>query len=499
MTTPSAKPGWGAAWAATLFIFCLSADQILMPLATASVAEDLGTNLRMVQIAIVLASLVAAPLYITGNKLGDVHGRRKIFLIGVILFTMGPISAVLTPNAAGLIAGWSITKGLGMVLAVPASIGMLVASYPDDAQRRRAFALYGAGGVAAALASPVMMGISRQIASWRVPYGFLILILLLALLLTTRSMQETERVEGAKVDWVGTVLAFVAIAAVLGAALLVALPFLLNLVTALFLLIAGVVVTAVFLIRARKVEEAGGQPMFSTRLLQNRTYAVGWGAAVLAVILSGAMTFTIPVITEQALGFNVLQSALVIFFFAAGSTIFAFLADRLLAQIAPRTMIQIFLGVIIVGLLWLAFVADVQMTVMTFLLPMFVMGAGFGVVGAQLPNLQMADLLPELHNDGGGAAEIGKELGIGLGTAVIGSIMFNLAIRSFVDNFAGWSTLQQVSRAAFVDGFQMAMVALAGMMLLALLLASFLPKTTAEAVRAAAVREAVADVTSKRV
>ncbi len=127
------------------------------------------------------------------------------------------------------------------------------------------------------------------------------------------------------------------------------------------------------------------------------------------------------------------------------------------------------------------------------------LGAGFGVVGAQLPNLQMADLLPELHNDGGGAAEIGKELGIGLGTAVIGSIMFNIAIRSFVDNFSGWSTLQQVSRAAFVDGFQMAMVALAGMMLLALLLASFLPKTTAEAVRAAAVREAVADVTSKRV
>jgi len=78
-TTSSEKAGWGAAVAVTLFIFCLAADQIMMPLATSFVVADLNTNTGMVQTAIVMVSLVAAPLYITGKKLGDIHGKRQFF------------------------------------------------------------------------------------------------------------------------------------------------------------------------------------------------------------------------------------------------------------------------------------------------------------------------------------------------------------------------------------------------------------------------------------
>ena len=493
MTTTSDKAGWGAAIAATLFIFCLAADQVMMPLATSSVVADLNTNTRMVQVAIVLVSLVAAPLYITGNKLGNIHGKRKIFLIGVILFVIGPISAVITPNAAGLIAGWSITKALGIVLAVPASIGLLIASYPDDAQRRQAFTFYGIGGVVAALAGPLMMGFSRQIASWRLPYGFLILILLLILLLTTRSMRETEKVVGVKVDWLGTVLAFIAIASILLGVMFFSFSL------APFLIIFGFVITAVLLIRLRKMEAAGEQPLFSVKLLGNRTFTVAWGVALLAFALSGAIPFTIPVFTEQALGFDSMQSAFVILAFSVGSVILGFVSGNLLERIAPRTLMQLFLGVMAVGLFWLVAVADVHMAMTTFLLPMFIIGAGFGVVGAQLPTIQLANLLPARHDDASGFSELGKELGIGLGTAVIGSIMFSIAIRSFIDNADGWSNLEQVSQAAFVDGFQIAMGVLAGIVLLALLLSSFIPKISVEAVQAEEVREAVADVSSKRV
>lgn len=86
MTT--AEGGWGTAAAATLFIFCLAMDQVMMPLATSAIVSDLQTHAGMVQAAIAITSLVAAPLYIAGGKLGDSVGRKRLFLVGTVLFSV---------------------------------------------------------------------------------------------------------------------------------------------------------------------------------------------------------------------------------------------------------------------------------------------------------------------------------------------------------------------------------------------------------------------------
>lgn len=183
-------------------------------------------------------------------------------------------------------------------------------------------------------------------------------------------------------------------------------------------------------------------------------------------------------------------------------------------------------------LVWLAIVSDVTMTLWSFVLPMFVIGAGWEVVSAQLPNIQLSALPPILQGKGGGFAETGKELGIGLGTAIIGSIMFSMAIGGFVDNVAREANLslssgerteailliedealpaeaiaavgqvtpnlEQLGNEAFVEGFQIAITVVAGFLLLSLLPASFIPRVPVEAVKSNEVREAVADVSGKR-
>ena len=477
MCETSEKANWGTAVAAALFIFCLASDHIMMPLATSSVVQDLNTNMRMVQIAIVLVSLVAAPLYISGNKLGEIHGKRKMFLVGVILFVVGPISAILTPNVLGLVIGWSVTKALGMVLAVPASIGLLAATYQDEEQRKQAFTIYGFGGFAAALAGPLLMGISTQIASWRLPYGFLVLIILLTLLLTNRSMQETEKQSGTKIDWGGTILMFFAVASFLFGAILLAVPFAISLLLAFVLFGMGMVITAVLWSRLRKIEAAGGQPLFSVKLFKNRTYFFASAALLLSVTLAGAIPFIIPVFVEQALRFDTMQGALILFTYSIGSVLFGYSSGYLLQWISSRRSVQLFLVILIVGLVWLAAVTSLQMTLSTFLLPMFLIGAGFGVVGAQLPTIQMANLESSQQDDADGVAEFGQELGVGLGTAVMGSIMFNVAISRFVDNFDGWSgNLAQISQEAFVAGFQTAVGVLALFVFFALLCSFFIPE-----------------------
>jgi len=546
--TTTQKASWGAAIAATLFIFLLAIDIVMMPLATSAVVKELNTDTGMVQAAIALVSLFAAPLYIAGGKLGDISGKKKMFMLGLVLWGIGPLTAALAPSMGILIAGWSMVKALGMVLAVPAATGLLIASYPDDAQRGQAFAMFGVGAVASALIGPLLMGYAAEALSYRVPYMLLVILVVVTFFLSARSMHETEKIKEATVDWGGTVLTFFTIASViLGSMLggrygwwLARRPFTLGetqfnplgLSPAPWLIGLGVVLAAVLLSRLNRIEERGGQPLFSLKLFDNRTFSASWTAGLLGFILAGALPFIIPVFTQQALGFDSLQSGIVMVIFSIGSIILGFASGKLLEMMQARTLMQVFLLVVVVGLGWLAFVTDVNMTVGSFALPMFVIGAGWGVLSSQLPNIQLSTLPLKLQGEGSGFAETGKEFGIGLGTAVIGAIMFSMAVGGFVDKVARTADIQltiqeraetilmledqsfpaeaidavsqslpnldALGKQAFVEGFQGALGMLAAIILLALLISSFIPRVDPEKVIAEEIKEQVADISSKR-
>lgn len=304
-----------------------------------------------------------------------------------------------------------------------------------------------------------------------------------------------------------------------------------------WLIAIGVVLAAILLARLYRMEEArtrsgDEQPLFSMKLFDNRTFFTSWSAALLGFILAGAIPFMIPVFTQQALGFDSLQSAIVMIIFSLGSIILGFASGKLLEMMQARTLMQVFLLVVALGLAWLAFAADVNMTLGSFVLPMFIIGAGWGVISSQIPNIQLSTLSPELQGEGSGFAETGKELGIGLGTAVIGSIMFSMAVGGFVDTVARQTNipltvqeraetilmiedealpeeaieavrqqvpnLEQLGNEAFVEGFQIALGVLVAIVLLSLLVASFIPKVDSERVTAEETKELVADVSSKR-
>jgi len=546
--TTQQKAGWGAAIAATLLILLVAMDQVMMPIATSAIAKEFSTNAGAVQTIIALVSLVAAPLYIAGGKLGDIHGKKKIFMAGLVLYGIGTLTATLAPNVTILMGGWSVVRALGMVLTIPASIGLLIASYPDEAQRGQAFAIYGVGAVTAALIGPLLMGISADALSWRVPFGLETLIVVATFFLAMRAMKEIEPIEGAKVDWVGTAITFLAVASIiLGSMLggrygwwLARRPFMLGesqfnpfgLSPAPLLMAFGVMVFAILLSRLNSIEEKGGQPLFSMKLFDNRTFLTASLMATVFFIITGALPFMVPVFLQQAVGFDGLQTALTMMSLSVGSIILGFASSSLIQRIQPRTLMQIFLGVVAVGVVWLFFTVSLTVTLSQLILPMFVIGAGFGVISSQIPNIQMSSLMPDLQGEGSGFAETGKELGIGLGTAVIGSIMFSMAIGGFVDNVARQAdiplsladraetilliednavpdqainnvsqrvpNLEQVGKEAFVEGFQIALGVLVGVLLLSLLAASFIPKVEPEQVTAPEVKEAVADVSSKR-
>ena len=98
MTTSQRKVGWGAALAATLFMFLVAMDQVMMPIATSAISKEFNTAAGTIQAMVALISLVAAPLYITGGKLGNIHGKKKVFMAGLVLYGIGTLTATLAPR-----------------------------------------------------------------------------------------------------------------------------------------------------------------------------------------------------------------------------------------------------------------------------------------------------------------------------------------------------------------------------------------------------------------
>ena len=84
-----------------------------------------------------------------GAKLGDMYGRKKVFLIGVAVYGVGTMTAALSPNAGVLLTGWSFIEGCAAAAMMPATMALLASSYPDPKHRATAFAIYGGIGAAA--------------------------------------------------------------------------------------------------------------------------------------------------------------------------------------------------------------------------------------------------------------------------------------------------------------------------------------------------------------
>jgi MFS family permease len=526
-TQETAGPGpasWLPAIAATLIIVLVAMDLFMTPIATSALTEEFNTSSAMVQMAIALFSLVLAGLCILGGKLGDLYGKKRVFQIGLILYGVAAVITALAPSMIILIAGFSVVRAVAVALAVPASVALIIANYDDQAQRGKAFALYGVGIMVSGLLAPLLMGFMADRLSWRIPFGLEVLIVLAALFLA-RSMRETATVK-AKVDVLGTVLAFLAVGAIVLGGMLGGVygwfdarrPFMigdmsfnpLDLSPTAVLFAVSVLLTAWMFNHGYRKEEQGGSPLFSLRLFDNRTFAVTTVMAGVFFMLNGALPFVVPVFLLEAVGFDGAQTGSVMMVFMLGAMVASLASGQLVHRMQPRVLMQLAMTVVVAGFVWLFVACTPSMTVVDGALPMFVIGLGFGVVVTQVPNVQLSTLAPELQGEGSGLAETVKAVGVGLGTAVIGSVMFGLALGGMVDMVADQveveltikerseliiqvedqtipedveeivakqvPNLDELTRAAYVKAFQTTLGVLAGIVLLAILVASFIPR-----------------------
>ena len=164
----------------SMAMFVLVVDTSLMNVSISAVTKDLHTTASAVQSTIALEALVSAAFILINSKIGDLIGRKRAYVIGLIAYAAGALAMTLTPNITYVVFFWAIIGGLGAALLLPAMQSLIHGNFSGSAQKQ-AYAMVGAAAAIAAAVGPLLGGFVTTYLSWRVGFALEVVIILIVL------------------------------------------------------------------------------------------------------------------------------------------------------------------------------------------------------------------------------------------------------------------------------------------------------------------------------
>src|SRR3954452_16776951 len=194
----------GLAVLLAMAMFVLVVDTSLMNVSISAVVRDLDTTASGVQSAIALEALVSAAFILIGGKVGDLIGRKRAYVLGLIAYAIGAAAMTLAQGLGAIILFWAVIGGIGASLLLPAMQSLIHGNF-DGAMRTKVYALVGAAAAIAAAVGPLLGGAITTFLSWRV--GFLLEAVIIAVVLSgIRLVRDVAYTGPRHIDVVGSVL-----------------------------------------------------------------------------------------------------------------------------------------------------------------------------------------------------------------------------------------------------------------------------------------------------
>ena len=202
--SPPATPNRALAIRLSMAMFVLVVDTSLMNVSISAVVQDLNTTVSGVQSAIALEALVSAAFILIGGKIGDLYGRKRAYVLGLLGYAAGAVAMTFAQGLTALIVFWAIIGGLGAALLLPSMQSLIHGNF-EGAERTRAYAQVGAAAAIATAVGPLLGGFITTFLSWRV--GFLLEAVLIAIVLSGIHLVRDVPYTGPRqVDALGAVL-----------------------------------------------------------------------------------------------------------------------------------------------------------------------------------------------------------------------------------------------------------------------------------------------------
>jgi EmrB/QacA subfamily drug resistance transporter len=398
-------------------MFVLVVDTSLMNVSIAKVVEDLGTTVSGVQSAIALEALVSAAFILIGSKVGDLIGRKRAFVLGLLGYALGALAMAFSQSLTAIIVFWAIVGGLGASLLLPAMQSLIHGNFQGAAQKQ-AYALVGAAAAIAAAVGPLLGGFLTTVLSWRV--GFLLEVVVIAVVLSGLGRIRDVPFTGERaVDVVGALLSAVGMGGVvIGILVWQEGGEFVGLLIAIGLVALGSL--ARWLVRRKR---AGKPTLLDPDLFKLDLFRLGIFSQMLQNIALGGAMIALPIYLQMVLEYNALQTGLTLAPLSLTMFGTALLAGKRAGRRRPAALIRAGSALLTVGMLLLLPIVPRAHSGWALVIPLIIAGAGLGLLVSQLNNYTLSPISDERVSEAAGVNSAAGSFGLSFGLAFAGAIM----------------------------------------------------------------------------
>lgn len=426
------------------FIFTL--DTTFMNVSISTLVKDLHTTVSGVQGAITFYALVMAAFTIAGAKVGDIIGRKRAFVIGLIVYGAGSLITGLAPNLPILILGWSVLEGLGAALVMPAMISLVVPNFEPGIARMRAYAVIPAAAAIGAAAGPIIGGFLTTYITWRL--GFLMEVLVVIFILIMRGRVEDAAIGSElrpKFDYPGLVLSVAGLGTLVYGIILAntygffkcRAPFTIagkqvlavgDVSPTVLFVIAGLVITGFFAFWEFLWHRRGKSTLINPALFRNMAVVCGVSTNLFQYFLMAGVIFSLSLFAQIVLKYSAFTTGLTILPLSVSVFLVATVGAKLAKRFYPKRIVQVGFIIMLAGAALLGLGMVKHTSGVDFIPSLLFLGAGLGLVASQLNSIQQSSVEPEQASETSGLNYTSQNLGTSLGTAIAGALIVTILI-----------------------------------------------------------------------
>ncbi|MCA9944589.1 MAG: MFS transporter [Anaerolineales bacterium] len=436
---------WFALVVLALSLLLVIMDGTIVNVAIPSIQSDLKATLADVEWVNSIYSLIFAMTLILWGKLGDIYGRRRLFVAGLVVFGIG---SMLSGTAASIqiLIGMRVLQAVGAAMLFPTALAIVNSTFVGK-ERGIAFGIWGmTAGIAAAL-GPLLGGWVVTNATWRWGFYINIPIIILAIVGALFVVPESRK-EGASghLDIPGALLGGLGLGGIIFGLIDGqtygwwqpkanfslfgwAWPFA-NFSIIPFSLIGGGLLLILFIWYERRLERQGREPLFEFTLFQYRSYR--FGLITLGIITLGefSLIFALSLFLQNIQGLSAWETGLAILPLALGAFFTAPVGGRMVSRVGAKPIVLSGMALETIALFWLSKIISVDLTAVGLRLPLLLYGVGIGLATSQINNIVLADV-PVLQS---GVASAGsstiRRVGSSLGIAIVGTVLATTLVNS---------------------------------------------------------------------
>jgi EmrB/QacA subfamily drug resistance transporter len=398
-------------------MFVLVVDTSIMNVSISSVVRDLGTTVSGVQGAIALEALVSAAFILIGSKIGDLFGRKRAYVMGLLGYAIGAAAMTVAQNLFAIVVFWAIIGGIGASLLLPAMQSLIHGNFEGAAQKR-VYALVGAAAAIAAAVGPLLGGFITTFLSWRIAF-LLEVVVIIVVLSGIKLVRDVPYTGSRAVDVVGALLSILG----MGGIVLGILVWQEGGEYVLAILASGAIALAAFgfWLIARKRQDK--PTLIDPDLFRSKHFQLGISQQMLQQISLGGLMIALPIYLQMVLEYNALQAGLSIAPLSLSMFGVAIVAGRRAGRRRASTIVRIGFLLLTVGIGVLVPIVPRADSGWYLLVPLVIAGSGLGLLVSQLNNYTLSPITEERVSEAAGVNSAAGSFGLSFGLAFAGAIM----------------------------------------------------------------------------